>query len=143
MKRELQLALIKHSEEKYMTDKAQTASIGKLKEQIRYAEWARQHEEQQSSGLSVTEWCKEKGISPSTYYNRLRRMREVLCEKYITPCETAADTSPTEQQSIVALRSRTVNAEEITIEYGGVKICIKGDIPTEKLSAIIGVLRSC
>lgn len=126
-----------------MTDKSQTVTISKLKEQVRYAEWARQHEEQQSSGLSVTEWCKEKGISPSTYYNRLRRMREVVCEKYISPCETAAAASPTEQQSIVALRSRTVNAEEITIEYSGVQICIKGDIPTEKLSAIIGVLRSC
>ena len=126
-----------------MTDKSQTVSIGKMKEQVRYAEWARQHEEQLSSGLSVTEWCKEKGISPSTYYNRLRRMREVVGEKYITPCETIADTSPTEQQSIVALRSRTVNAEEIKIEYGCVQICIKGDIPTEKLSAIIGVLRSC
>ena len=126
-----------------MTDKSQTVSIGKMKEQVRYAEWARQHEEQQSSGLSVTEWCKEKGISPSTYYNRLRRMREVVCEKYISPCETAAAASPTEQQSIVALRSRTVNAEEIKIEYGGVQICIKGDITTEKLSAIIGVLRTC
>lgn len=104
----------------------------------------RQHEEQMSSGLSVTEWCKEKGISPSTYYNPLRRMREVLCEKYISPCETVAAASPTEQQSIVALRSSIVNVEEITIEYGGVQICIKGgDISTEKLSAIIGVLRSC
>ena len=126
-----------------MTDKSQTVSIGKMKEQVRYAEWARQHEEQRSSGLSVTEWCKEKGISPSTYYNRLRRMREVVCEKYISPCETAVAASPTEQHSIVPLRRNTVNAEEIKIEYGGVQICIKGDITTEKLSAIIGVLRSC
>ena len=126
-----------------MADKEQTVSIGKMKEQVRYAEWSRQHEEQISSGLSVTEWCKEKGISPSTYYNRLRRMREVLCKKYMSPCETAAAASPTEQHSIVALRRRTVNAEEITIEYSGVQICIKGDISTEKLSAIIGVLRTC
>lgn len=126
-----------------MADKEPTATIGKLKEQVRYGEWARQHEEQQSSGLSVTEWCKEKGLSPSTYYNRLRRMREVLCEKYITPCETVAGITPTEQQSIVALRSNIVKVEEITIEYNGVRICIKGDISTEKVSAIIGVLRSC
>ena len=46
MKRELQLALIKQLEENDMADKSQTGTISKLKEQVRYAEWARQHEEQ-------------------------------------------------------------------------------------------------
>ena len=71
-----------------MADKTRTETIGKMKAQVRYAEWARQYEEQQASDLSVTEWCKENGINPSTYYHRLRKIREVFCDKYVEPIET-------------------------------------------------------
>ena len=125
-----------------MANKAQTATIGQLKEQVRYAEWARQYEEQKASGLSVTDWCKENGINPSTYYHRLRKIREVFCDKYVEPIETR-EPFQFEKTSIVPLKNPVVKADEITIEYGGIKMRVTGEISAEKLCAIIGVLRSC
>lgn len=125
-----------------MADKTRTETIGKMKAQVRYAEWARQYEEQQASDLSVTEWCKENGINPSTYYHRLRKIREVFCDKYVEPIETR-EPSQSEKTSIVPLKNPVVKADEITIEYSGIKMCVSGEISAEKLSAIVGVLRSC
>lgn len=125
-----------------MADKARTEVIGKMKAQVRYAEWARQYEEQQASDLSVTEWCKENGINQSTYYHRLRKIREVFCDKYVKSIEK---TEPVQfkKTSIVPLKRPVSPADEITIEYGGIKMHVIGEISAEKLCAIIGVLRSC
>ena len=125
-----------------MSNQAQTATVCQLKEQVRYAEWVRQYEEQKASGLSVTEWCKENGINPSTYYHRLRKIREVFCDKYVEPIEPR-EPFQFEKTSIVPLKNPVVKADEITIEYGGIKMRVTGEISAEKLCAIIGVLRSC
>ena len=68
-----------------ISNKKRTEAIGEMKEQVHYAEWARQYEEQKASGLSVTEWCKENGIKPSSFYHRLRKIRKVLCVKFLEP----------------------------------------------------------
>ena len=44
-----------------------TASeIATVKRNVRLQEWNRQIEEQKSSGQSIQEWCKQKGINPNT-----------------------------------------------------------------------------
>ena len=42
-------------------------TIRKVKTELRHREWAEQIQECQSSGMTVTAWCKEKGISQHTY----------------------------------------------------------------------------
>ena len=46
-------------------------TIREVKTELRHREWAEQIQECQSSGMTVTAWCKEKGISQHTYYSRL------------------------------------------------------------------------
>ena len=53
-----------------------TRAINEVKQEIRLREWSEQIERQQSSGLSVEQWCVKNGIKPKTYYYRLRRVRE-------------------------------------------------------------------
>lgn len=53
--------------------------ITAVKEQVKIAEWQRQIEEKELSGISTEEWCKLQGIGKSTYYYRLRRVREYIC----------------------------------------------------------------
>ena len=55
--------------------------ITAIKEQIKLDAWQREMEERQSSGLSVKAWCKERGLSQSAYYHRLRKLREAVCEQ--------------------------------------------------------------
>ena len=126
-----------------MTNKEQTAVIARLKEQARYDEWRAQHEERMASGLNVRAWCRERGISPSTYYNHLRRMRERFCEEYASPVEAVTERQTAETQSVVPLRSIDRAEGEITIVSGEIQVHTVGDISSEKLRAIIGALRSC
>ena len=51
-----------------------------LKRNIQYQEWAAQIREREESGLSVKEWCAEKGINTKTYYNHVKRVREETLE---------------------------------------------------------------
>ena len=53
-----------------------TRAINEVKQEIRLREWSEQIERQQSSGMSVEQWCVKNGIKPKTYYYRLRRVRE-------------------------------------------------------------------
>ena len=55
--------------------------ITAIKEQIKLDAWQREMEEQQSSGLSVKTWCKERGLSLSAYYHRLRKLRKGVYEQ--------------------------------------------------------------
>ena len=57
------------------------ATIKEIKSELRHREWAEQIQECQSSGQTVKEWCKGIGISPSTYYNRLRAVREEMLSR--------------------------------------------------------------
>jgi hypothetical protein len=51
-----------------------------IKRNIQYREWAAQIREREESGLSVKEWCAEKGIKTKTYYNHVKRVREETLE---------------------------------------------------------------
>jgi hypothetical protein len=51
-----------------------------LKRNIQYRKWAAQIREREESGLSVKEWCTEKGINTKTYYNHVKRVREETLE---------------------------------------------------------------
>lgn len=51
-------------------------TIREVKTELRHREWAEQIQECQSSGMTVTAWCKEKGISQHTYYSRLNVVRK-------------------------------------------------------------------
>ena len=52
------------------------STIREVKTELRHREWAEQIQECQSSGMTVTAWCKEKGISQHTYYSRLNVVRK-------------------------------------------------------------------
>ena len=42
-------------------------------------DWSSMIQERQASGLSIKNWCAERGLSENTYYYRLRRLREAAC----------------------------------------------------------------
>ncbi len=54
------------------------AAIREIKTELRHREWREQIQECQNSGQTVTEWCSSNGIKLSTYYTRLRKVREEL-----------------------------------------------------------------
>lgn len=98
-----------------------TTGLTAVKQEVRLREWATQVEMQQTSGLTVQQWCAENGIKPSTYYNRLRKVREQYIEN---------------SQSIVPVSVPHSN-EKICIEKNGLQISLPSDISSETLIALV------
>lgn len=51
-------------------------------------EWIKQVEKQESSGKSITAWCKENGIAYSTYQYRRQKVKEEYAEQKEVKKET-------------------------------------------------------
>ncbi len=99
---------------------AKTATvITTVKHEVRPREWTAQIEAQQTSGMTVQEWCAEKGISPKTYYYHLRKVRE--------RCEASAP-------AIVPLAMPN-QTKDIHINKNGLRITLPADISSEILVA--------
>ena len=98
-----------------------TKAISEVKHSIRLREWSEQIERQQTSGLSVQQWCDENGINSKTYYYRLRKVREksVASKSAIVPI-TIPD-----------------QGGNIRIERNGFRITLPSDIAAETLIALV------
>ncbi len=138
-------------------------TIADVKERVMLSEWQRQIEERQSGGYSIEEWCQMQGISKSSYYYRLRRVRRYLCEITGVLPETQREkhSKNGSGQQIVPLReiigknsvvdtlshqSNTLAASDeskIEISCGEVKVAFKGSVEKELLQTVLEVLRSC
>lgn len=68
-----------------------TEVIKETKGQIRRSKWAAQVKEQQESGLSVTSWCKEHGVKTSTFFSRLRSLREAALQHQCLPASLSVE----------------------------------------------------
>lgn len=55
--------------------------IARVKKEIELRQWAEMVKCRNESGMTVTEWCKENGINLKTYYYRLKRVRQAVCEE--------------------------------------------------------------
>ena len=102
--------------------------IAMVKKEIQLQNWSDKEIARQESGLTVTEWCRQEKISTSTYYYRLRRIRENLCEQIPVPITEVTDKTETDHTAI-------------RIVSGDLKVEISTDVPSEKIAAIIGALK--
>ncbi|MFQ7292448.1 MAG: IS66 family insertion sequence element accessory protein TnpA [Monoglobales bacterium] len=55
--------------------------IVQIKNNVKLHEWSMMVKACRSSGLTVSQWCNENDIKLKTYYYRLRKVREYLCEE--------------------------------------------------------------
>lgn len=116
---------------------AMTNAITTVKDDIQLREWSRQVQECSGSGLSVVQWCSMNGIPASTYYNRLRRLRETALEDI--GCGTiAADAG----QSVVRIEAASRVTEKIDIICGKLQIAVPADINAQTLTAMLTVLKN-
>lgn len=82
--------------------------IAVVKKEVQLAEWATQIQDCRSSGLTVEAWCEQHGIKSTTYYYRLKRVREELCEQIPFPIGTIEQ--PPSKSAV------TVHANKMTVE---------------------------
>ena len=102
--------------------------VGMVKKEVQLQNWSEKELARQESGLTVTHWCRQKKISQSAYYYRLRKIRESLCEQIPVPVTEITGNTETDQAAI-------------RIVSGDLKVEISSDVPSEKIAAIIGALK--
>ena len=104
-----------------------TNEIVAIKTEVRERNWKEQSLECQQSGLPVKEWCRQNGIHPSTYYARLRKLREKVCH------------------DIVAIQSEVQHPQpsEIKITSGKIVVSLPLDASTETISTVLRALKTC
>ena len=111
-----------------------TASkIATVKRNVRLQELNRQIEEQKSSGQSIQEWCKQKGINPKTYYYHLRKVREDFLKSGRSESDQAQN--ETERAVVPILTAPVVG--NITIEKNGLRIILPENISAEVLVSVV------
>lgn len=126
------------------------ATIKEIKSELRYRQWAEQIQECQNSGQTVKEWCKGIGISPSTYYNRLRAVREEMLSQQpklheIVP--VCVSTELTENRAVLPEKSsfsdKPKSTEKITIRKNGIEIEIPYDADEHIITLMLRGLKEC
>ena len=116
---------------KTMLAATEPKTISEVKESVRLAEWTENYKAYQESCMSVKEWCEMNGIAQSTFYHRLRRIRENLCEAYL----------PKEEHAVVPIRQGV--SPTIKVESGEVSVSIIGNASAERIRAVIEAMKSC
>ena len=91
-------------------------TIREVKTELRHREWTEQIQECQSSGMTVTAWCKENGISQHTYYSRLKVVRKELLKRAEMPLQQIVPLSIASNASCM-----TVSSQVQGIDSGGTK----------------------
>ncbi len=105
--------------------------IAKVKKEVKLAQWAEMVKSRNESGLTVTDWCKQNSINLKTYYYRLKRLSQAVCNEI-------------EQHDIVHIEPTAgteIEAEKIELSVGDVKISLPDNFNEDTLRRLIGVLR--
>lgn len=109
--------------------------IAETKRAMRLREWTEMYRAYQASGKTVSEWCEEQGLSPKTFYYRLRKVREAALEDgekhEIVPL------SPTPS----ALSMNNISC--IKISGNGIAVELPENTSAETIIAILQGLKSC
>ena len=117
----------------------QQMTSNELKHEAKKQEWSISIQECRGSGLSVSEWCRQRGVTTTTYY---RWERELLA---------TAETVP--RSSVPAVRfaelpapkqvSRNVAERSATLHIGSASLDIYSGCDAEQLKMLVELLRLC
>jgi hypothetical protein len=105
-----------------------------LSKQDRAAQWHALFEEQRSSGLSVTEWCRRRGIEKNTFYGWRKRLAE-------TPV-FAASSPPQFMAVAIASDPPVVSTGLLTLRVGQFSLDIASGFDRRLLADVLSVLTS-
>ena len=117
----------------------QVTSI-ELKHQARLQEWGAAIKECRSSGQSVREWCRQQGITPTTYY---RWEREVLSVAGSMAQQKKAESVTFAKVPVPRQEYRNEVERSATLYVGNVRIEIYPSCGREQLKTLVEMLHIC
>ena len=110
-----------------------------LKHEAKKQEWSMSIQECRGSGLSVSEWCRQRGVTTATYY---RWERELLTAADQAPCSAVPAVTFAELPAPKQV-SRNVAERSATPHIGNASLDIYPGCDTEQLKMLVELLRLC
>ena len=118
--------------------------VQEVRDQVRIQEWVELIRERNSSGMTISEWCRVKGLSENQYYYWLRKIRRTACNAL----EIRSDLAPKIQDEAPAFAQINVIPEAqpaasetgISIHMNNASIHIGSDVPARQLTAMMKVI---
>ena len=111
-----------------------------LKHQARLQEWAAEMQDCRSSGLSVRQWCRQRGTTPTTYYRWERELLSIAgttMTQLETPAVAFAEL-PVPKQACCNTAERSA-----TLRVGNVSIDVYPQCGAEQMKMLVEILRTC
>ena len=102
--------------------------IMEIKNKVRINEWSDMVMACRRSGLTVQQWCNSTGINIKTYYYRLRKVREAVCEE-------------THDNVRIPLNTGNSVTSSIKINTGNLNLELPETIPSATLVSLIEALK--
>lgn len=124
-------------------------TIKEVKTELRHREWAEQITECQSSGMSVKDWCRSKGLSCNTYYRHLRIVRLELLEKTehpmqkIVPISVSTELCEIPVPAVSQPASITPSSSCVVMRKDGIEIELSQSVSEETILALLRGLKQC
>ena len=123
------------------------ASISEVKTNLRHREWEEQIRECQSSGTKVRDWCKTNGLNETTYYRRLRIVREEYLQNTGNSVHQIVSVGVSNEIA-GAISNQTSSAkpdsqDKVVMRKGGIEIELPQSISQSTLPAVLRGLGKC
>ena len=123
------------------------ASISEVKTNLRHREWEEQIRECQSSGMKVRDWCKTNGLNETTYYRRLRIVREEYLQNTGNSVHQIVSVGVSNEIA-GAISNQTSSAkpdsqDKVVMRKGGIEIELPQSISQSTLPAVLRGLGKC
>ena len=109
----------------------------KVTSKYRLSQWMQVIRERQSSGRTIKDFCKEKGISRNKYFYWQRKIRNAACEELVKS-EEPTNLIPS---GWIQLTSEQQMKETLDIEVGGCRITVDTETDPELLKRVCRILR--
>ena len=110
-----------------------------LKHRAKLQEWSARIQDCRGSGLSVSEWCRQRGVTTATYY---RWERELLTAANQASCSAVPTVTFAELPEPKKM-SRNVSERCATLHIGKASLDIYPGCDAEQLRLIVELLRLC
>ena len=118
--------------------------VQEVRDQVRLQEWMELIREHNSSGMTIREWCRVKGLSENQYYYWLRKIRKTAC----SALESRSDLVPQPRDELPAFAQINVipdkhpdaPASGISIQVNKVSIHVGCDVPARQIAAMMKVI---
>ena len=109
-----------------------------LKHQAQQQKWMAAIQDCRSSGLPVRQWCRQRGITPSTYYRWEREVLSIADAVAELPVAPAFAELPVPKQ-----QDRNVPECSATLRVDGGCIEFYQELSPDLLKTLVEALRSC